>query len=309
MSTKVYAVGNEKGGVGKTTIAVNLAAAATVKGARVLLIDSDPTFRATQVLGVDPREAPGTLADIYLKRMEPAEAVTIAAGGVNVIASGPELSDVAAMLGRVSYAEFYLNTALADYLDDCPHDLVIIDTPPSKGLLLTNALQVVDEVLCVIDMTDDGSVQGIVNTRLHVRAMGAVPNARIPTLRALRNRVDHGRRVYRQIMDPDDLDLVGVCAQLGVTLMATEVPTTCAFANAATECRPLVTLPAKPSDAPLLAAGAALRALVDELGHEGENLAGEGIASEPQSRTSGANGSRLSTVAPSPVEAPAVVTS
>lgn len=265
MSTKVYAVGNEKGGVGKTTIAVNLAAAAAAKGARVLLIDSDPTFRATQVLGVDPREAPGTLADIYLQRLDPRQVIAETMGGVDVIASGPELNEVAAKLAGVNYAEFRLSVVIGEYLDDCPYDVVLIDTPPSKGLLLTNALQVVDDVLCVVDTTDDGSVQGVVNTLRHVREMQAVPNAHVPDLRVLRNRVDYRARVYRQIMDPADLDLAGVCARLGVTLMATEVPETREFANAATERRPLVAMPAKPSNAPLLAAREALWGLVREL--------------------------------------------
>jgi chromosome partitioning protein len=262
--TAVFAVGNEKGGVGKTTIAVNLAATLGARGQRVLLIDSDPTFRATQVLGVDPREAPGTLADIYLQHKAPQD--TIVAGvadGVDVLASGPQLSEIANTLSGLNYREFRLRLALGEYLDACPYDTVFIDTPPSKGLLLTNALQVVDEVLCVVDMTDDGSVQGVVNTLRHVREMAAVPNARVPGLRVLRNHVDPRAKTYRQIMD--DLDLAGVCEQLGVRLMSTEVPQTTAFKNAASDRRPLVAMPCPPSNARLSAAVAALRGLAQEL--------------------------------------------
>jgi len=266
MSAQVYAVGNEKGGVGKTTIAVNLAAAAAASGARVLLIDSDPTFRATQVLGVDPRQAPGTLADIYRQTRAPQDTILQNVGDdVDVLASGPELSTVARELGGLNYAEFRLRLALGEYLDGCPYDVVLIDTPPSKGLLLTNALQVVDEVLCVVDMTDDGSVQGVVNTVRHIREMAAVPNAHIPALRVLRNHVDLRARTYRQIMDADQLDLAGVCEQLGVGLLATEVPQTREFKNAATERRPLIALPCAPSNRQLGSAVQALRDLVNEL--------------------------------------------
>jgi chromosome partitioning protein len=267
MTAKVYAVGNEKGGVGKTTIAVNLTAAAAARGSRVLLIDSDPTFRATQVLGVDPRQAPGTLADIYLQRRAPQD--TIVSGTVNgldVLASGPELSEVASKLAGLNYREFRLRLALGEYLDECPYDVVVIDTPPSKGLLLTNALQIVDEVVCVVDMTDDGSVQGVVNTLRHIKEMAAVPNAHVPALRVLRNRVDPRARTYGQIMGADDLDLPGVCQQLGVALMQTEVPETREFSNAATERRPLVAIACAPSNRRLAAAVAALNGLVDELG-------------------------------------------
>jgi chromosome partitioning protein len=266
MSARVYAVGNEKGGVGKTTIAVNLAAAAATQGSRALLIDSDPTFRATQILGVDPRQAPGTLSDVYLQRKAPQDTVlTSAAAGVDLIASGPELSEVAKRLDGLNYAEFRLRLALGEYLDGCPYDVVVIDTPPSKGLLLTNALQVVDEVLCVVDMTDDGSVQGVVNTLRHIREMGAVPNARIPHLQVLRNCVDRHAKAYRQIMAPDELDLAGVCAQLDIGLLETEIPETREFKNAATSRRALVAIACPPSNRQLAGAVAALRSLVSEL--------------------------------------------
>jgi len=266
MTPTVYAVGNEKGGVGKTTMAVNLAATATARGARVLLIDSDPTFRATQVLGIDPRGVPGTLADIYLQRQAPQGVILRGVvGDLDVLASGPELNEVARKLAGLNYAEFRLRLAVGEYLDACPYDVVLIDTPPSKGLLLTNALQVADEVLCVVDMTDEGSVQGVVNTLRHVREMVAVPNARMPELLVLRNHADLRAKTYRQIMDTDELDLPGVCEQLGVRLLRTEVPETREFTNAATERRPLVAIPCAPSNRQLTAAVQALQGLADEL--------------------------------------------
>lgn len=266
-AAKVYAIGNEKGGVGKTTVAVNLAATLADGGSRVLLIDSDPTFRATQVLGVDPRQAPGTLADIYLSpKADPVAAIlTTDFAGVDLLAAGPELSDVANQLAGLNYREFRLRLALGAYLDDCPYDVVLLDTPPSKGLLLSNALQVVDEVVCVVDMTDDGSVQGVINTLRHMQEMAAVPNSHVPDLRVLRNHVDPRSKAYQRIMDPEQLNLAGVCAQLHVALMQAEIPETREFANAATERRPLVAVPCSPSNRPLAAAIDALHQLANEL--------------------------------------------
>lgn len=266
MTATVYAIGNEKGGVGKTTMAVNLAAALGARGQRVLLIDSDPTFRATQVLDVDPREAAGTLADVYFQRSSPQDAIVAhVVTGVDVLPSGPELNEVANKLAGLNYREFRLRLVLGEYLDTCSYDAVLIDTPPSKGLLLTNALQVADEVLCVVDMTDDGSVQGVVNTLRHIREMAAVPNASVPTVRVLRNHVDPRAKAYRQIMAPDELDLAGVCAQLGIDLIASEIPETRAFTNAAAERRPLVDIPCAPSNARLAVAIAALHSAASEL--------------------------------------------
>ena len=266
MTATVFAVGNEKGGVGKTTITVNVAAAAAVRGQRVLLIDSDPTFRATQMLGVSPRDTPGTLADIYLRRRAPHDSIMRdVTDGVDLLASGPELGDIAANLAALNYREFRLRLALGEYLDDCPYDLVLIDTPPSTGLLLTNALQVADEVLCVVAMTDEGSVQGVLNTLRHIREMAAVPNAHVPTLRVLRNLVDRRAKTYRQIMSPDELDLGGVCDKLGVTLMTAQIPATREFSNAAANRRPLVSMPCPPSNDQLAAAVFALHDLVGEL--------------------------------------------
>lgn len=262
--TRVFAVGNEKGGVGKTTIACNLAAAIGETGRRVLLIDSDPTFRASQVLGADPREAPGTLADIYMQRLLPDQAIIAeVAPNVDLIASGPQLAEVANVLAGESYRELRLRLVLGAWLDECSYDVVLIDTPPSRGLLLTNALQVVDEVVCVVDCTDDGSVQGVVNTLRHVREMRALPGAHIPGVRVLRNHVDVRSAAYRKVMD--ELDLPGVCEQLGVTLMAAEVPQAAAFRNAAGERRPVTAMPCAPSDTWTIRAVTAIRGAAGEL--------------------------------------------
>lgn len=263
MGAQVFAVGNEKGGVGKTTIACNLAAALGALGRRVLLIDSDPTFRATQLLGVDPTEN-ATLADIYRQTvMPPAAIIGSVLPNVDLIASGPALAEVAHQLSGMNYREFRLRLVLGEYLDECPYDVVLIDTPPARGDLLTNALQVVDEVVCVVDCTDDGSVQGIVNTVRHVREMRALPHAHIPGVRVLRNHVDPRTAAYKRVME--DLDLAGVCTSLGVNLMAAEVPRAAIFRNAAGERRTVLDMPCAPSDTWATSAVAQIRAAAGEL--------------------------------------------
>jgi chromosome partitioning protein len=262
----VIGIANQKGGVGKTTLAVNLAVQLGLQGLPTLLIDSDPSFRATQLLGCDPTTAPGTLADIYLQRSAPEDAIVPGvAAHLDLLAASNELADVENTLNGLNYREFRLRHALGAYLDACAYDVVILDTPPSKGQLLTNVLQLVDDVLCVLDMNDDGALQGLINTRRHIQEMAAVPHAHVPAVRVVRNRVDRRSRAYKLLMDAEGLNVPSICRQLGTPLLTTEIPLTRAFVNAASARVPLVTLPGPVSDHQLAAAQAAIRELAREL--------------------------------------------
>ena len=145
--SKVIAVTNQKGGVGKTTTSVNLSAALAYMGKKVLLIDIDPQANATQGLGVDRASLEYTIYDAIAQQM-PIQDVSIPSGvdNLDIVPANIDLAGVEIELSQVkSGREQRLKKALGEYKNK--YDYVIIDCPPALGLLNTNALTASDSVL------------------------------------------------------------------------------------------------------------------------------------------------------------------
>ncbi|MDA8384423.1 MAG: ParA family protein [Betaproteobacteria bacterium] len=136
---KILAVTNQKGGVGKTTTTVNLAASLAVRGRRVLLIDLDPQANATMGAGVDKRAVRETVYDVLLGRA-PLDRVEqrSPSGGFAVIPANRELAGAEVELVDEAHREARLKQALAAV--DGRFDYVLIDCPPALNLLTVNAL-------------------------------------------------------------------------------------------------------------------------------------------------------------------------
>ncbi len=145
---KIIAVANQKGGVGKTTTAVNLAAALGQLGKRVLLIDADPQGNATSSFGVDKKQ-PITLYEILLEGAKAADGVLqthyqnlwLIPSGIGLAAATFELSEQQDRLGGLKKA---LSPLAAEY------DFIIIDCPPELGLITVNVLTACHTVLIPI---------------------------------------------------------------------------------------------------------------------------------------------------------------
>ncbi len=183
-TTRVLTVSNQKGGVGKTTSAVNLAAALASVGARVLVIDLDPQGNASTALGVPHTADIPSVYDVLIDEFPLADIVQQSPESPRLFCAPSTIHLAGAEIELVSQVarEHRLRTALEDYLASADHrmDFVLIDCPPSLGLLTINAFTAAQEVLIPIQCEYYaleglsqllGSVRMIqrhLNTELHV---------------------------------------------------------------------------------------------------------------------------------------------
>lgn len=143
---KIIAVVNQKGGVGKTTTAVNLAASLAVLEHRTLLIDADPQANATSAVGVDPNEIEASIYDCMIGNATTKETVVdtdlpelkLLPANINLVGAEVEMIDV-------DRREYRMQDALAEVKGD--YEFVIIDCAPSLGLLTVNSLVAADSVI------------------------------------------------------------------------------------------------------------------------------------------------------------------
>jgi chromosome partitioning protein len=152
--TRVLTVSNQKGGVGKTTTTVNLAAALAAAGARVLVIDLDPQGNASTALGVPHTADTPSVYDVLIDEFPLADIIQISPESPNLLCAPSTIHLAGAEIELVSQVarEHRLRTALDDYLaSDSEHlDFVLIDCPPSLGLLTINAFAAAQELLIPI---------------------------------------------------------------------------------------------------------------------------------------------------------------
>ena len=146
---KTIAIANQKGGVGKTTTAVNLSAALAIKGKKVLVIDTDPQGNMTSGFGVDKNEVENTVYELMLGDCSTEEAIIKnVKENVDMIASNVNLAAVEIELIGVDNKDYVLKNEI-EWVKD-KYDYIIIDCPPSLSMLTINSMTTADTILVPI---------------------------------------------------------------------------------------------------------------------------------------------------------------
>ncbi len=148
--SRVIAIANQKGGVGKTTTAINLGASLAVAEQRTLVVDIDPQGNATSGLGLDPRDDRATVYDVLMGSATATEAATkgVHFPFLDLIPSTRDLVGAEIELVQAEQRETVLRRALVSVRE--AYDYVLVDCPPSLGLLTLNTLTAADSVLIPI---------------------------------------------------------------------------------------------------------------------------------------------------------------
>jgi len=143
---RIVAVTNQKGGVGKTTTAINLSSALALEGRSVLLVDMDPQGNATSGLGVDPRSLQSTVYNILIKQSKLDDILMkTAVTGLSLLPANADLAGAEIELVNVERRESYLADVLKAVWEQ--YDVIILDCPPALGILTINALTAASSVL------------------------------------------------------------------------------------------------------------------------------------------------------------------
>lgn len=142
---KIIAVTNQKGGVGKTTSTVNLAASLATMNRKVLLIDLDPQGNATMASGVNKYELDGSINDVLLGKKPAAELVRASSNVYDILPANGDLTEAEVNLFQQTDREYALKNALAPLKPR--YDFILIDCPPTLNMLTINSLVAADSVI------------------------------------------------------------------------------------------------------------------------------------------------------------------
>jgi chromosome partitioning protein len=196
---KIIAVANQKGGVGKTTTSVNLAASLAATRHSVLLADLDPQGNATMGCGVDKKHLPISTYDVLIRKATAREAVVMPEDiGLHLLPGNADLTAASVELLQLADRERRLANALNACRDD--YDYIIIDCPPSLNMLTLNALVAADSVLIPMQC-EYYALEGLTDLMDTVRNIRSTVNSRLEIEGLLRTMFDPRSRLTNEVSD------------------------------------------------------------------------------------------------------------
>ncbi|MBL8515858.1 MAG: ParA family protein [Betaproteobacteria bacterium] len=196
--SKIFAIANQKGGVGKTSVAVNLSASMAHYGKRVLLVDLDPQGNATTGSGIDKSAVENTVYEMLLGESTAADARVRAEGNYDVIAANRNLAGAEIEMIDIERREFRLKDALDALRDD--YDFMVIDSPPALNMLTVNGFTAADSVIIPMQC-EYYALEGLSDLVGTLRKVKANLNSRIEIEALVRTMFDPRSTLTQQVSD------------------------------------------------------------------------------------------------------------
>jgi chromosome partitioning protein len=198
--TKIYAVANQKGGVGKTTSVINIAALLGSRGLRTLVVDLDPQANATSALGFNKYDIENSAYDLLLEQTEISDVVLDHADfHLSVIPANPALAGAEVELVQIIGREYRLQHALSSL--NGRYDYIFIDCPPSLGLLTVNALAAASHGIIIPVQCEYLALEGLTQLLQTIELVQKYVNANLVIRGLIMTMYDSRTNLSRQVVE------------------------------------------------------------------------------------------------------------